>query len=824
MHDRLAAVCLFWQFGFLFIAGRWRVLQIFHNRAFAIRGVKRYNIKIYGILRESSFYMVKKVLIYIVVFVLCVTALMGCGAVTDGAANTGYAFVQKIADRDYNGAYEYIYSFSADVQSEADFVERFTNIYDALEITDVTLLSRNVEQQDESTYVLNYSLQMESDLLGTVTYDFSTDIISGPLGYNVIYMPSLILPMLEEGDKVRIANQTGIRGEIFTADGDLLAKNDYAQSIYIDLDKNPDFAAIKEFLIANFDGDAEKLQKKYDNAVEKEFPTEVLMTFPKGTLTDAQKAQIAEVEGLGLDESRLTPIRYYPLRDAASHLTGYLNSPTDEQLEQYKDLGVTESSLVGQTGIEKEYEQTLMGENGRIIYIEDGKGDQKEILYEDGKKDGADVYLTIDSEMQTRAYTLLAANIADGQSGAVVVVDYKTGDVAALASYPSYDNNLFSFPIDPDVWEYFISENSENPLQFRATQSTYTPGSTFKPFASVPAIESGILTEYSTPDINIVRTDNVDTWTPTAEGWHYGAITRSEAPVGEGGWIFVNAMKSSDNIFFAYYTLRYVQEYGMDSYFDYLSGIGIGEAPAFELPVKASNLMNEDAEQNLDLPTRTGYGMAQLLVSPLQMASMYTAFENDGDIVNPTIVKKISRISDEGEQIEYENQTSYFKQDIMKTSTIDTMKTALRRVFKDGTAYQAGLSSIETVYGKTGTAMLGAENEREVNWIVGINSDPEDGKVYLVVVDSKKNEGKYAKLSILNGLMREDNYNNALNGLNLAEGGGASSGQQNENTGDGNSPPNDPEEGTEPPEPPSEDLPQSSINNEAPENGEDPEE
>ncbi|MGI6152902.1 MAG: penicillin-binding transpeptidase domain-containing protein [Christensenellaceae bacterium] len=738
----------------------------------------------------------KKILTYticIIMIVALAAGFSGC-AVTDGAANTGYAFVAEIAEQDYAGAYEYIYSFSPDIQSKDDFVARYENIYEALEIDSVRLLSRNVEERSESEYVLTYTMQLESALLGTLTYNYSTEIISGPLGYNVIYTPALILPMLEEGDKIRVSNQSGTRGEIFSADGELLAKNDYAQSIYIDLDKEPDFPAILSFLANDYGGDPERLQKKYDNAVEKEFPTEVLMTFPKGTLSEDEKARISEIEGLGVDESRLSPVRYYPLRDTASHMVGYLNSPTDEQLEQYKDAGITENSLVGQTGIEKEYEETLRAQNGRIIYIEDSKGEMKEVLHEEAKADGADVYLTIDSELQSRAYTLLAANLKEGQSGAVVVMDYKTGDVQALCSYPSYDNNLFSFPIAPEVWEYYTDEANQNPLHFRATQSTYTPGSTFKPFAAVPAIESGILTEGSTPEVSIERVDNVDTWTPNAEGWHYGAITRSEAPVGEGGWIFVNAMKSSDNIFFAYYTLRYVQEYGQEQYLNYLADIGIGEAPEFELPLKASNLYNKDAEQNLDLPVRTGYGMAQLLVSPLQMASMYTAFENGGDIVNPTIVDKISRTDENGEQVLYENETTYFKQGIMKQSTIDMEKVALRRVFKDGTAYHAKLSGIESIYGKTGTAMLGENNEREVNWIVGINSASDDGKVYLVVVDSKKNEGKLAKLAVLNGLMDKSNYNNALNGLAVQEDSASDNGAND--TGEPNSA--DPGDNTDP--------------------------
>jgi penicillin-binding protein len=135
-------------------------------------------------------------------------------------------------------------------------------------------------------------MQMDSGLLGMVTYDFATEIVAGPLGYTVIYTPALILPMLEEGDKVRVTNQYGVRGEIFSSDGEVLAKNDYAQSIYVDLDQKPDIEQIKTFLSSNFEIDEDTVQKKYDNAVEKNYPLEVLATFPRETLTPAQIEQI----------------------------------------------------------------------------------------------------------------------------------------------------------------------------------------------------------------------------------------------------------------------------------------------------------------------------------------------------------------------------------------------------------------------------------------------------------------------------------------------------------------------------------------------------
>ncbi|MEG1158515.1 MAG: NTF2-like N-terminal transpeptidase domain-containing protein, partial [Christensenellaceae bacterium] len=166
----------------------------------------------------------KKIISFLLIIIVAAAGLFTGCATQDGAATAGYAFVQKIADQDYAGAFDYVYTFTSDVKTREDFVARYENIYDALEVTDITLVSRNVEQKTKTEYSLTYTLQLKSGLLGDVSYNYQADIVSGPQGYTILYTPSLILPMLEEGDRVRAASQSGARGEIFSIDGNLLAK------------------------------------------------------------------------------------------------------------------------------------------------------------------------------------------------------------------------------------------------------------------------------------------------------------------------------------------------------------------------------------------------------------------------------------------------------------------------------------------------------------------------------------------------------------------------------------------------------------------------
>ncbi|MBC5648957.1 penicillin-binding transpeptidase domain-containing protein [Christensenella tenuis] len=711
--------------------------------------------------------MKKKLLIYTLVLLMLISStaagLTGCSAARESADSVGSAFVSKLVSRDYAGAFDYVYVLTSDVNTREEFAARFTNIYDALEISDVKLVSRSVEPVSDNEYELKYSLALTSKLLGVLTYEYSADIVAGPQGYTVLYTPSLILPQLSEGDKVRSTTQTGARGEIFSADGAVLAKNDYADSVYIDLEKGPDIEEVKSFLSQNFAADTEKIQKKYDNAVEKGYPLEVLLSYPKGTITDEQKEAIAGINGLGFDNSRFSPVRYYPLKDDAAHIIGYLGSPSEEQLAANEDL--SEYSTVGKSGLEMQYEDILRGSDGRIIYIEDEKGNLKQILFEDEKTDGQNIELSINSKTQERAYTLMASNLVDGQSGAVIVMDYTTGAVETMVSYPSFDNNLFNFPLEEETWNYY-NDDEDNPLYNRAIQSAYMPGSSFKPFSSLPAIEAGLLDADSVPPITKKQPHSEGnesgsySWTPDVEGWHSGAIFSKT--VAESPYNYEMAMKSSDNIFFAYYALQA----GVDPFKSYMEKIGIGEAPQFELPVTASSMLSqsEDEVDWLDWLARTGYGTGELVITPLQLACMYTAIENGGTMVNPHIVNRTFTIEgeDETETTIEETSPSAFKEGTMSQKAIDIIRPALKRVMVDGTGYEAHLGD-RNVLGKTGTAQVGANNSREVNWIVALNED--DGKLYLVVVETDTDEGTVPKTSILRGLVDETAYSEMLTGV-----------------------------------------------------------
>lgn len=215
------------------------------------------------------------------------------------------------------------------------------------------------------------------------------------------------------------------------------------------------------------------------------------------------------------------PIRSYPNRNLASHVLGYMGLiATDEEVEKYvKKDSYLRDEIVGKTGIEESYQDTLRGKNGKSIVTVDSSGNRIETLSKTPSEPGNDVYLSIDANLQAQAEKSLSKvleSIRTGKTyeseygnfntseiapystnGAVVVSNVKTGEVLAMASYPSYDPNLFSTGISSSDWESLQVDDDSSVLAARpmlnvASQTAVMPGSTFKLVTSLAALEKGL--------------------------------------------------------------------------------------------------------------------------------------------------------------------------------------------------------------------------------------------------------------------------------------------------------------------------------------------
>lgn len=348
------------------------------------------------------------------------------------------------------------------------------------------------------------------------------------------------------------------------------------------------------------------------------------------------------------------PIRSYPKGMIASHVIGYTSKITKEQYDQEKENGYTQNDFYGQAGIERIAEKYLKGTDGikQIDMAVDGtvtaENTQQEAIQ------GADVILTIDANLQAATEQALKNNIekirnggfsetSDATGGAMVVMEVKTGEVLALASYPDYDPSKFTFGIDEQTWEQYKDNNMKN----RAVQEIYPPGSIFKMVTAVTGLETGVIDK--TTKINDVgRYTYYKDYQPTC--WKHSGH----------GWLNVtSAIQHSCNYFF-YETGRRV---GIDNLAKYTKHFGLGRKTGIELPTEANGKLNERVE---GVTWNPGYTIAAAIgqrdnqFTPIQMAKYTSMLANGGHVVNPTIIKSIKNV--DGTEVPKEEYEAYFNE------------------------------------------------------------------------------------------------------------------------------------------------------------------
>ena len=212
--------------------------------------------------------------------------------------------------------------------------------------------------------------------------------------------------------------------------------------------------------------------------------------------TDITREELAAVETRRLDLPGVVVDvvirRNYPYKNLASHLIGYLGEISQEELEKEEFASHKLGYLVGKYGIEQKFELDLMGENGGRQIEVNAMGQKIRVLGKVEPNPGNNLYLTLDLELQKAAEEAMA-----GKSGAVVAMDPQNGDILAMVSKPDFDPNLFARGISPENWKSIIGDPA-HPLQNRAIQGQYPPGSVFKIIMAIAGLEEKVITPETT--------------------------------------------------------------------------------------------------------------------------------------------------------------------------------------------------------------------------------------------------------------------------------------------------------------------------------------
>ena len=395
---------------------------------------------------------------------------------------------------------------------------------------------------------------------------------------------------------------------------------------------------------------------------------------------EATMADIAFIEAHRTDlpelELLLVYRRRYPDQGYAAHLFGYVGEATKREVEaeEYEP-----GDFVGKMGVERRYNEILMGVNGQRRVIVDSRGKEVTRLDRISPVAGRPVRLTLDADLQRTAEVAMA-----GHQGALVAIDPRTGEILAAVSRPAFDPNLFAVRIRPDDWRG-ITDDPAKPLLNRVIQAQLAPGSVFKIFVATAALEEGVI--------------NKDTFRVTCPGWadHYGRRFRCWMPNGHGVVDLHRAIVQSCDVFF--YQLG--RRVGIERLSRYAKQLGLGSQTGIDLPSEEGGLVpSPEWKQRVQKQPwwdgetiNVAIGQGPLLVTPLQLAYSIGGIASGGAFARPHLLLN-------------ENQPPEVHYVSLKTSTVDTITEGLWGVVnEDGTARSARLPDVP-VGGKTGTAQL----------------------------------------------------------------------------------------------------------------------
>ena len=416
-----------------------------------------------------------------------------------------------------------------------------------------------------------------------------------------------------------------------------------------------------------------------------------------------KRGDILDRNGKILATTNSEGVREYPYGEVAAHLVGYIRGISAEELETKKGEGYTESSLIGKTGLELAFEDRLKGKNGSGIYIVDENESVLKTIAETDMSDGENIQTTIDIELQKQIYDEWKED-----NGFSIVMNYQTGDILAMVSTPSFDSNKFITGFTDEEWNT-LNSNENTPMLARY-ERTWAPGSSFKPVTGAIGLSTNKFSANEDFGRSGTSWQNSSSW----GDYRVTTLTAYNEPAN-----LRNALIYSDNIYFAKAALKI----GSETFAKQLLNIGFDKALDFPISMSASQFADNNQFASEVQLADSGYGQGKVLVNPLHMASIYTAFVNEGNMIKP--------------QIEAVKTREYLIENAFTETAANEIKEGMIQVVENsnGTGHEAKIEDI-TIAGKTGTAELKSSREEEgeeLGWFNAIVIDDDENKQILTI-------------------------------------------------------------------------------------------
>lgn len=632
-------------------------------------------------------------------------------------------YMNNIEQKKYEDMYGVLSKESTTKISKEDYIARNSKIYEGIEAHNIKVNVKDTVNNKDNTITVSYSTSFDT-VAGKISFDNKALFLKQDKGYGLMWSDNLIFPDLGENDKVKVSRDKAQRGQILDRNGQLLAGKGAASSVGIVPEKLSDKSDSLNKIAELLGIERETIDKKLSAGWVKGNSFVPIKTIPKVSESSLINGE-TNVETQDETEDKLLSIpgvmisdvdrREYPLKEAAAHLVGYVQSVTAEDLEKHAGEGYSSDSVIGKSGMEGLYEKDLKGQDGIKISIANEFGNEKKVLASIAKEDGKDIKLTIDSSLQLDLYE----QFKDDKSSSVAMNPY-TGEVLALVSTPSYDNNDFIMGMSEEKWNS-LNEDENKPLYNRFRQK-WAPGSSFKSIIAEIGLSTGAINP------NEDYGDEGLSWQKDKSWGNYYVTTLHEySPVN-----LENALIYSDNIYFAKAALKI----GAEDLKKSLDKLGFNEQLPFEITMEKSQYSNTDKIETEIQLADSGYGQGQMLINPLHLASLYTSFNNEGNVIKPYLLYKQDAKAD------------IWIPNAFSSDVTNEVMNGLKKVVNDphGTGYGAYRDDI-SLFGKTGTAEIKTsqddKNGTELGWFAVSTSDKNAQKPILIVsmVEDVKDRG-----------------------------------------------------------------------------------
>lgn len=378
------------------------------------------------------------------------------------------------------------------------------------------------------------------------------------------------------------------------------------------------------------------------------------------------------------------PRRLYRFGNLAAHVLGYVGEISEKELTGNAFPGVQGGELVGKAGVERIYNQVLTGQNGAREVLVDSLGRELGLLAEKEAAIGGDLQLTLDYDIQSQAEGLLIGNV-----GSIIMMDPRNGEILAMAATPSFNPNSFTPRISQNEWNA-LNTDPDHPLQNRAVQNTYPPGSIFKLVVAEAGLDEGFVEDGT----HVVC---------QGAAIFYGAVRHCWKDTGHGYMDLQNAIKNSCNIFF--YTLG--QRMGIENISKHAKALGFGEKTGVDLPNESMGVVPPGQKWFAGETISVAIGQGPISATPLQVLRAVSAIATDGKLVTPHLLMKAEGATTPEKWPEQQLPIQPENARKIRAGMWDSVNSW-------GTGQAAALPGLD-ICGKTGTVqIISAETKKEV--------------------------------------------------------------------------------------------------------------